>query len=87
MVREGRSVESGRNDRVQQREQEAEKNRTQEVETWASVHWYWLHPADIECGALLPCRSHTPAGVLLLVESNKAVGNPIQYTASSWEAF
>ena len=47
MVREGISVESGRNDEVQQREQEAEKNRTQAVETWASVHWYWLHPADI----------------------------------------
>ena len=44
---EGISVESGRNDEVQQREQEAEKNRMQEVETWASVLWYWLHPADI----------------------------------------
>ena len=41
MVREGISVESGRNDEVQQREQEAEKNRMQEVETWGStVHWY-----------------------------------------------
>ena len=47
MVREGISVESGMNNEVQQREQEAEKNRMQEVETWASVHWYWLHPADI----------------------------------------
>ena len=47
VVREGISVESGRNDEVQQREQEAEKNRMQEGETWASVYWYWLHPADI----------------------------------------
>ena len=49
MVQEGISVESGRNDDVQQREQEAENNRMQEVETGASVHWHWLHPADIEC--------------------------------------